>query len=73
MRNVSYMLAFIGMFVQLGATAAWWNIFRQPIPAPSAGRLKQDTRRANSAAIATVAAFGLSVVAAFLAIVGWII
>lgn len=71
MRDASYILALIGMFVLLAAGAAWWDIFRQPQTVPSTGRLQLHPRRANVAAIATVAAFGLSVVAAFLAIVSW--
>ena len=71
MRDASYILALIGMFILLAAGAAWWDIFRQPETVPSSGRVQLDTRRANLAAIATVAALGLSVVAAFLAIVSW--
>jgi hypothetical protein len=72
MRDASYMVALIGAFVLLAAVAAWWNILRQPKLEPIAGRLELDSRGANSAAIATVVAFGLSAVAAILAIIGWL-
>jgi len=72
-RNVSYMLALIGMIVQLAAAAAWWGIFRQPETEPTAGRLQQATSRANLAAIATMGAFGLCAVAAILAILSWLL
>lgn len=72
MRNASYMLALLSAFVLMAAGSAWWGIFRQPVMEPTAGRIKHDNRRANSAAIATMAAFGLSLVAAILAVGGWI-
>lgn len=72
MRNASYMLALIGMLIQLAAAAAWWNIFRQPVAKPAAGRLEYNTRSANLAAVASVTAFGICAVAAIFAIVGWL-
>jgi len=71
MRDASYVIALISSLVLLAAIAAWWKILRQPQLVPAAGRLELDTR-ANSAAIATLAAFGLSAVAAILAIIGWL-
>jgi len=71
MRDASYVIALIGSLVLLVAIAAWWKILRQPQLVPAAGRLELDTR-ANSAAIAVLAAFGLSAVAAILAIMGWL-
>jgi uncharacterized membrane protein len=72
MRDASYIVALMGSFVLLAAIAAWWNILRQPQLDPAAGYLDQDTSRTNSAAIATEVAFGLSAVAAILAIIGWL-
>jgi predicted lysophospholipase L1 biosynthesis ABC-type transport system permease subunit len=70
MQEVSYIIALIGMVALLASGAAWWNVFRQPQLQSAAWRLEQDTRE-NTAAIALVAAFGLSLVAAILAIFAW--
>lgn len=72
MQEVSYIVALIGTLALLGSGAAWWNVLRRPQLQPVVGRLEQETRRANSAAIALVVAFGLSLVAAILAIFAWI-
>ena len=72
MQNASYIITLVGTLVLLVSGAAWWNAFRQRELAHIDGRLEQDTRRANSAAIVTVAAFSLSVVAAILAIIDWL-
>ena len=72
MQEVSYLFALIGTIALLASGAAWWNVFRQPELQPVAGRLERDARDANSAAIALVAAFGFSMVAAILAIFAWI-
>jgi hypothetical protein len=74
MQSISYIITWIGTLVLLASGAAWWNAFRTRQLAHIAGRLEleQDTRRANSAAIVTVAAFSLSVVAAILAIIAWL-
>jgi hypothetical protein len=70
MQGTSYIIALIGALVLLASGAIWWNVFFQPEPELAAGRLEQYARRANWAAIATMAAFGLSAVAAILAIIG---
>lgn len=70
MQEFSYLIALVGTLVLLASGAAWWNVFRQPQLQPVAGRLEQDTRE-NTAAIALVVAFGLSLVAAILAIFAW--
>ncbi len=72
MQEVSYIIALVGTFVLLVSGAAWWNVFRRPELQPIAGRPERDSRGANSAAIALVAAFGFSLVAAILAIFAWI-
>ena len=71
MRHASFIFALIGTLLFLASGALWSNI-GQPKLVPAIGRLGQDTRRANWAAIGTFGAFGLSVVAALLAIIGWI-
>lgn len=68
MQEVSYIIALIGTLALLASGAAWWNVFHRQQPQPVAGRLEQGARDGNSAAIALVAAFGLSLVAAILAI-----
>lgn len=70
MQEISYVIALVGTLMLLASAAAWWNVFRQSQLQPAAGRLEQDTRE-NTAAIALVAAFGLSLVAAILAIFAW--
>lgn len=70
MQEFSYIFAMVGIFALLGSGAAWWNVFRQRQLQPAAGRLERDTRE-NRAAMALVAAFGLSLVAAILAIFAW--
>ena len=70
MQNISYIITLLGALVLLASGAAWWSALRHRDLAPISGRFEQDTRRANSAAIATVAAFGLSAVAAILAMMG---
>ena len=72
MQNASYIITAIAALVLLLSGAAWWNSFHQPAPQPIAGHLQQDTRRAQAAAITTMAAFGFSVMAAILAITGWL-
>jgi hypothetical protein len=70
MHQASYIFAFIGSLFLLAAGGLWSNI-GQPELEPAIGRIGQHTRRANWAAIATVAAFGLCVMAAVLAIIEW--
>jgi hypothetical protein len=66
-QEVSYIIALFSALVLLVSAAAWWSVFRRPQLQPVAGHLEQDTRE-NTAAIALLAAFGLSLVAAILAI-----
>jgi uncharacterized iron-regulated membrane protein len=69
MQNISYIITFIAILVLLVSGAVWWNASRQPKLTNGAGPLEQDSGRANLAAIATVAAFGLSLAAAILAMI----
>ena len=71
MQLASYIIALIGTLVLFVSGVAWWSMLRQPQPQVSAGRFDREGR-ANLAAIAIVASFGLSVVAAILAIFSWI-
>jgi hypothetical protein len=71
MREFSYIIAMIGTLALLVSGAAWWNVSRRPQLQPFGRRLEQDTRGANSAALALVVAFGFSLVAAVLAIFAW--
>lgn len=68
MQNISFIIALIGTLVFLYSVAAWWKILPRHRLQPIAGRFEQNTRGANSAAIALVAAFGLCLMAAILAI-----
>jgi hypothetical protein len=70
MHHASYIFALIGSLFLLAAGALWSNI-GQPELEPAIGRIGQHTRRANWAAIATVAAFSFCVMAAVLAIIEW--
>jgi hypothetical protein len=71
-QEISYIIALVGTIVLLASGAAWWNVLGRPQLQPVAGRPEQDIRGANSAAMALVVAFGLSLVAAILAIYAWI-
>ena len=69
-REISYIFALFGTFALVASGAAWWNAFRRPQLQSPVGRLDRDTR-GDRAAMALVAAFGLSLVAAILAIFTW--
>lgn len=74
MRAASYLVAFLGALFLLAAAAAWWKIARDPQEEEdAAARVGIGSRRMKSAAIATAIAFGLSGVAAMLAVVDWFI
>lgn len=66
-QDVSYIIALLSALLLLGSGVAGWNVFRSPQLQPVVGRPRQDTLE-NGAAIALVAAFGLSLVAASLAV-----
>lgn len=70
-QEFSYIFAMAGIFALLGSGAVWWSAFRQRQLQPAAGRLERETRE-NWAGMALVAAFGLSLVAAILAIFAWL-
>lgn len=68
MKEASYIIASIGTLVLLISGAAWWHGFRKPQLQPISGRLEQDGGE-KTAATALLTAFGISLVAAMLAIV----
>lgn len=69
MRDVSFFLAVFAVLFLIGAVVAWFRIVRKPDQHPPTAT---DLRRGGSAAMVLVIAFGLSAVAAVIAIVGWI-
>ena len=72
MYDASYIVAFFGALFLLAAAAAWWKIARDPKEKEAAAaHIGIDSRRVKSAAVATAIAFGLSGVAAILAVLGW--
>ena len=71
MRDLSFMVAFLGGLFLLAAANAWWKIYRKPrgdltdaMDTPASPRLK-------SAGFLTAVALGLSGLAAILGVVGW--
>lgn len=69
MRDISFILAIFAILFLLVAALAWFRIIRKPDQEPPT---KQDVKRGGSAAMVIVIAFLLSLVAAVVAIVGWI-
>ena len=65
-QEVSYIIALLSTLLLVGSSVAGWSAFHNPQLQPVVGRPRQDTLQ-NGAAIALVAAFGLSLVAAMLA------
>lgn len=72
MLQIAYAFAFFGAAFLLVAAAAWWKIARTPEKeeAIAVHSFLLDSRRVRSAAMATAVAFGLSGIAAILAILG---
>lgn len=69
MREASYIIALFGALFLVVAIVAWLRIFRTSDQQMVS---KQGSRRSNPAAMAVVVAFLLCLVAAFVAVVGWI-
>ena len=69
MRDISFILAVFAILFLLVAGLAWFRIIRKPDQEPPS---KKDIKRGGSAAMVIVIAFLLSLVAALVAIVGWI-
>lgn len=72
MREISYVVAFFGAVSLLASAAAWWTVVSETEEEPTGGRVGIHLHRVKSAATLTAIAFGLSGVAAVLAIVGWL-
>lgn len=69
MRDVSFFLAVFAVLFLIVAGVAWFRIIRKPDQKPPTAT---DLKRGGSAAMVLVIAFGLSAVAAVVAIVSWI-
>ena len=69
LRDVSFVLSlFAGLFL-LAAGVAWYRIIRKPDRDPPT---RKNVRRGGRASMVIVVAFGLSLLAAAVAILGWI-
>lgn len=69
MRDTSFVLSLIaGLFLTVAAVA-WFRIIRKPDRVPPT---EKNLKRGNMAAMIIVVAFAFSVVAALVAVVGWI-
>ena len=70
MQEVSYIISLVSILVLAVSAVAGWSVFHRPQLQPVIGRLQQDNRE-NTAAIALLVAFGLSLAAAILAVSAW--
>ena len=70
MKEVSYVVALLGGVFLLAAGAAWWRVYTSAREA-RAREAGIDTRLFGSAAMLTAVAFGVSGIAAILAVVRW--
>ena len=70
MRELSYFVALIGGLFLIAAAAVWWRVYTEASEA-RAREAGIDTRLLRSAAMLTSVAFGITGVAAILAVVGW--
>ena len=69
MRDTSFILSLFAGVLLIVAAVAWFRIIRKPDRVPPT---QKNVKRGNRAAIAIVLAFGVSAVAALVAIIGWI-
>ena len=72
MREASYVLGLLGGLFLLAAAAVWWRVYSTTSEGEARG-VGIDTRLFRSAAMLTSVAFGVSGLAAVLAIVSWFI
>ena len=72
MREVSYVVALVGGLFLLAAAAVWWRVYSETREA-RARAAGIDTGLFRSAAMLTSVAFGISGLAAVLAVVSWFI
>ena len=70
MRDVSYLLGLLGGLFLLAAATVWWRVYSSASEEEARGA-GIDTRLFRSAAMLTSLAFGVSGLAAILAVVGW--
>jgi hypothetical protein len=70
MRELSYIVALIGGLFLIAAAAVWWRVYTEASEA-EAREAGIDTRLLRSAAMLTSVAFGITGIAAILAVVGW--
>lgn len=69
MRDTSFVLSLFAVLFLVVATVAWFRIIRRPDREPPTAK---NLKRGASAAMLIIVAFLLSLVAAGVAIVGWI-
>ncbi len=70
MREISYLVALVGALFLIAAAAVWWRVYTEASEARSR-EAGIDTRLLRSAAMLTSAAFGITGLAAILAVVSW--
>lgn len=70
MREASYIIGLLGGLFLLAAAAVWWRVYSKTSEAEARG-VGIDTRLFRSAAMLTSVAFGVSGLAAIVAIASW--
>ncbi len=70
MRELSYLVALVGGLFLIAAAAIWWRVYSDAGEA-SSREAGIDTRLLRSAAMLTSLAFGITGLAAILAVVSW--
>lgn len=72
MRDISYVVAFFAALFLFTAAVAWSKIYRNPkTDLTTGGGDEPDSKRLKSAAMLTAVSFGLSGLAASLAVMDW--
>ena len=71
MRDISYILAILGVLALFASAVSWKEAVGEPGLVPTLGRIDLYSRGVRSAAVATIVAFGLGSAAAVVAILGW--
>jgi hypothetical protein len=70
MRDTSFIIALVALLFLGVAALAWFRIIRKPDQQPPT---RKDDRRGGRAAMVIVVGFGLSALAAIIAVIGWIL
>jgi hypothetical protein len=73
MRDASYIVACFGVLILLAAIGFGWKLVGAPRTQSSSVAVGRDDCRTIAAGVALTVALGLSVVAATLAVVGWLV